>query len=289
MVWLYVLNALLMLGLPLALGAFLSRRLRVPWRLWGVGAATFILSQIGHLPFNAAALNPVLRGLPDNAWRVPLQALALGLSAGVFEEIARYLVYRFWIKDARQWRQGVMFGAGHGGVEAMIVGVLAGMTALNLVVLTTVDPATLGLAGEQLAEVERQVAAALSVPWYFALLGAVERAFAMTFHIAAAVLVLQAVRRRNLLWLLAAILWHTALNAVSLIVLDRAGPLWSEAALAALSLGSLAIIFWLRDPAVPPAPEPAPAPPPAPQPAPVAAPLAPPPLSAEALEKTRYQ
>jgi len=44
------LSALLMILLPLALGACLARRYRVPWSLFGWGAVTFIGAQLVHLP-----------------------------------------------------------------------------------------------------------------------------------------------------------------------------------------------------------------------------------------------
>jgi uncharacterized membrane protein YhfC len=282
---LYVLNFVLMIALPLVLGAFLARRYGVAWRLFFVGAVTFVLSQVGHLPFNVLAFNGVLLP-PATSWARPVLAVAAGLSAGVFEEVARYLVYRFWIKDARTWRQAVMFGAGHGGGEAMIIGVLAGLTTLNLLALANRDLNTLGLNPEQLTALQAQLAAFQAGPWYMALLGVAERIFAIIFHISAAVLVLQVFRRRNLLWLAAAILWHTVLNAASLVVLDQAGPMWTEVALGGLSVISLAIIYILRDPPAPAAPA---APPPEPRPEPATSPLTPPPLTAEALKETQYQ
>lgn len=285
LIFLYVINFLLMIGLPLLLGAWLARRYRVPWRLYIIGAVTFVLSQVGHIPFNAVVLNG--RVLPPAAdWPEPVLFIFLGLSAGLFEETARYLVYRFWIKNARAWREGVMFGAGHGGGEAIIIGLLAALQTIQLLALQNTDLNTLGLNPEQLAALRVQLDAFFNAPWYMTLLGAVERVFAIIFHISAAVLVLQVFRRRNILWLGAAILWHTALNAVSLFVLDAAGPVWTEVALGGMTLVSLAIIYVLRDP---PAPEGAGTPPPEPLPAPATGPLELPPLTAEALKETKYQ
>jgi uncharacterized membrane protein YhfC len=278
---LYFVNALLMIGLPLGLGAFLARRYRVSWRLYLIGAATFVLSQIGHIPFNQLVLVPLTKGWPQTA-----MLIAFSLSAGLFEEPARYLVYRFWIRRARAWHEAVMFGAGHGGGEAIIFGALALMGAINILVLQSVDVTTLGMTPQQLEAARTGLQAALSVPWYMTLLGAVERVWAMIFHMSAAVLVLQVFHRRNILWLLAAILWHTVLNAVALLVATSAGPLWSEAALGGLALISLVILYLLRDP---PVPEGAAAPPPEPLPAPVTGPLEPAPLTDEALKETRYQ
>lgn len=41
---LLAINALLMIGMPILLGVFIARRLNQSWKLFGIGAATFILS-----------------------------------------------------------------------------------------------------------------------------------------------------------------------------------------------------------------------------------------------------
>jgi uncharacterized membrane protein YhfC len=247
---LYVLNALLMIGLPIVLGLILARRYGLSWKLYFIGAVTFVLSQVGHIPFNMLALNGSVLP-PAGQWPLPVLAVFLGLSAGAFEEVGRYLVYRFWIKDARHWRDAVMFGAGHGGGEAIIIGVIAGITTINLLALSGTDPAALGLPPEQLRIAQAQLAAFHAAPWYATLFGAVERVFAITFHISAAVLVLQVFRRGSVLWLVAAILWHSTLNAVAVTVQSLAGALWAEAALGGLTLISIAIIYGLREPSEP--------------------------------------
>src|SRR5699024_12800015 len=51
----------------------------------------------------------------------PIQyAIVLGFSAALFEEGARYLAMRYLMKQ-RDWRSGFLFGAGHGGIEALII------------------------------------------------------------------------------------------------------------------------------------------------------------------------
>lgn len=252
--WLLTVNALVMLLAPLALGIWLASRWRAPWRLFGVGAITFFLSQVGHLPFNQWVLNPLLPE-PQEFGRILLIALLLGLSAGLFEEGARYLIYRFWLRDARDWRDGLMFGAGHGGLEAIILGLLALVGVFNTYLIASGQAAQMVSPeqAEQLTAAEAQIAAVLNLPRYNLLLGGVERLIALATHLALAQLVLQVFVRRRLLWLGAAVGWHMLLNAVAVVgALSGWTPIAIEGALALLALGSLAIIRALYRPSTPP-------------------------------------
>ena len=252
---LLTLNSLLMIFLPLLLGIWLVRRYRVSWKLFLVGAAGFVVSQIGHIPFNRFLLDPFVADFlaqGETTGRVLIAALLLGLSAGVFEEVTRYLFYYFR-KSMRDWDEGLMFGAGWGGVEAIIFGLLAATTIVNVYIYQN------GLlenfmTAEQLAGSAEAIAAGAaqieelvnSPPWMF-LLGAVERVFTLIIHISLSILVLQAFVRRNIMWLFAAIGWHTLVNAVAVVgLLQEWDPLLIEAAigLPALIIGLFIIRYF---------------------------------------------
>jgi uncharacterized membrane protein YhfC len=151
-----------------------------------------------------------------------------------------------------------MMGAGHGGIEAIILGVLVLLTYVSMLIARGVDLSGLVPAAQQ-GLAEQQIQAYWSTPWYFSLFGALERVFAITFHVAASVLVLQVFVRRQIRWLWFAVGLHTLQNAVALVAAGKWGPMAAEAALALLMLVSLAIIFGLRQPDPVPAPEPPPA------------------------------
>jgi uncharacterized membrane protein YhfC len=248
----YSLNFILMIALPVALWLFLWWRWRnvgFSWRLIVAGALTFIASQLVRLPLLAGATllfqTGALPAIPpgySNAFNLAV----LSLTAGLFEEGARYIGYRFAIKDARTWRQGVTYGAGHGGLEAILLGVLVALTFANMVVLQSVDATALPIPEEQRAVTVKAVAEFWSQPWYLTVLGAVERALALTLHITLSVVVLQSVVRGNLWWLLAAIVWHGLTNLIAVGVLQVAGPLASEAALAVIAAINLWALFRLR-------------------------------------------
>ncbi|MEK7324363.1 MAG: YhfC family glutamic-type intramembrane protease [Chloroflexota bacterium] len=247
----YSLNALLMVTLPIGLGLFLARRLNLRWGLFGVGAVTFVASQVVHLPLNAGLTWLFVKDIlpsPPTEWQLLFNVTVLGLTAGLCEETARYAVYRWWIRSARTWREALMFGAGHGGIEAILLGALAGIAFVQLAALRDTDLTTLPLTAEQLAALQKQLTDYWAAPWYFGLLGAVERALALCLHLSLAVLVLQVFRRKQVWWLGAAILWHATVNAVALYVFKIWGAYWAEAVLAGLAAASLGIVFALRSP-----------------------------------------
>jgi uncharacterized membrane protein YhfC len=190
-----------------------------------------------------------------------------------------------------------MFGAGHGGTEAFIVGLIAAVGAINLFVARNVDPAQLGLTGDKLAAAQAQVAAAFSVPVLYPLLGAYERVLALCTHLLLAVLVMRAFTHRNVLWLAGAILWHALTDAVAVFVAIPGGPvslalnlqpmgaaLVTEGAISVLAAIAVILIFVLREPEPLPAPvDVAPLPPAAPES------LRPAPATSDQLDRTRYQ
>jgi uncharacterized membrane protein YhfC len=254
----YALNGLLMIAMPIGLAIFLTRRWKMGWGVWWIGFATFIISQVGHIPFNSlvtSLLNKTgLMYWPQTAQLI-FSAIFLGLSAGIFEEVSRYLVLRFWAKKARSWRNGVLFGAGHGGSEAIILGALVLLGYVTMLIFRSTDLSTL-VSADQLALVQQQVAAYWSAPWYGTLLGAVERFLTIPCQIFMAVLVMQAFTRKNILWLFAAIGYHALLDAVAVFCQPYVSSYVLEAIVAVFAVVSVILTFALRQPEPQPDPEP---------------------------------
>lgn len=245
----FALNFSLMIAMPILLGRFLAQRRGVSWRLFAIGAVTFVLSQMLHIPFNWLILQkwqllPTDTAVPTNL--IPL-SLFLGLSAGLFEEGARYLTYRFWAKEARSWGKGLMLGAGHGGVEAILLGLLGAINVGALALLqrgmflSVIPP-------EQLPLLQEQITAVFATPMPMILLGAAERLFALCVHLALSLLVMQVLVRKQLRWLWLAILWHALLDATAVFAATTWSPVITEALIGVFALLSVGLIFWLRRP-----------------------------------------
>jgi uncharacterized membrane protein YhfC len=211
-----------------------------------------------------------------------------GLSAGLCEEGARYAAYRWWARDARSWSKALLLGCGHGGAESILLGLLVLYGLLSLWSLRGTDLSTL-VPAEQLAAAQRQIDAYWSMPWYEAVLGAVERALTIPVQMGFSVLVLQVFTRQQVRWLFLAIAWHAAIDGVIAGYLAQVwqGVEWApyalEGAVAVTTAISLALIWLLRtpEPDLAAAPAAEPSPPPVFQPREI-------PETEEALEGTRY-
>ena len=240
-----IINAGLMIGIPITAALLIYKRGKSGFRPIWIGAAVFILSQVGHIPFNQFLMVPGLKALGvDVAAQggVSLWVLgaAAGLSAGVFEEIARYLALKFWLKKDAHTLLPLKYGIGHGGVEALLVGGLA-LIALVQVLVLRGEGAIAALDSETVALVHSQLEAYWAVPWYQSLLGAWERISAMMFHVGASILVYKTVRSKKLIYLIVAVLWHMLLDAFAVIAVQQLDLVLMEALIFVFSAGWL---YW---------------------------------------------
>lgn len=245
-----VANSFLMIGMPLVLGVVLVRWLKVEWKIFGMGAVVFIGSQVLHVPFNFWILSPAIERLGFEVSQAGLGlfvvAVFYGLSAGIFEELARYFAYRYWVQEARNWSAGLMFGAGHGGIEAIIFGALAAYGLIQALIYKNADLATV-VPAEQVELAAAQLETYWSLPWYLAIMGAVERVGAICIHLSASILVMQVFRRRNHLWLWTAIGWHTLIDAVAVYSIQVWGVLFTEGFVLLFGVLSILIVWALRE------------------------------------------
>ena len=241
---------------PLALGVLARRRLGVSWRYFGYGALIFVLFQlVSRVPITLAIQALIAPQL--QASRVALIAwIAISaLTAGLFEELGRYVGYRWLLKrEPKTWAKGVMYGLGHGGIESMLL--IAGLVAITLIqvlALTRTDLSTLPLTAEQRTLATQQLAAIAAQPSWVPLLGAWERLWTIPLHVALALLVLQVFRRGNMRWLWLAILAHALVDllaaGVTPILQLNGMPalLVPEAIVTVVGLLSLWAIWALRD------------------------------------------
>ena len=239
-----------MLAMPLGLVIYLTHTWKLGWRLWFIGMATFILSQVGHFPFlwlstlimNRPPLVNVFLSMPPSLLII-FNGIFVGLAAGLFEELFRYGMYRWWAKEARSWRTGILTGVGHGGAEAIIAGSLALYSFLQMLAYRNIDLSAV-IPAERLP-----VALYWSTAWYDVFLASFERLSAIIIQISMAVLVLQNFARKQWFWVWLAVLYHAFVDFFT--VPAGAGDIskyGAEAILGGFAILSIFIIFALRRP-----------------------------------------
>lgn len=181
----------------------------------------FILEQLAHsLILGSPAGNVIQR----NVW---LYAVYGGLMAGLFEETGRFLAFRTVLKRKLDKDQNsLMYGAGHGGFEAITV---LGIPMINDIIysvfLNTGHAGTLTgtLSGEALTRMNEVFSTLVSTPSGLFLLGAAERIMAVILQIAFSVLVWFSVKQKSRRYLYpAAIGLHFIVDAVT-VLLSRNG------------------------------------------------------------------
>ena len=88
---------------PLALGLFARRRLGVSWRYFGYGALIFVLFQlISRVPITLAIQALIAQQLQASRAALIAWIAISALTAGLFEELGRYVGYRWLMKGERK-------------------------------------------------------------------------------------------------------------------------------------------------------------------------------------------
>lgn len=155
---------------------------------FGLGIIAFVVSQILlRIPLMQYLGQNSLAYSMFQATQPVLFAILIGLSAGVFEELARFIAIKYVMKQ-RDWQSGFLFGIGHGGIEAVL---FVGISALSLLF----SPAII-FGGD------------------LYVIGGIERFFAMLLHIGLSLIVLQGVVRKKFLYIIVAILVHGFVDAL---------------------------------------------------------------------------
>ena len=173
---------------------FVWRRWRLPWWLWGAGAALWVASVALKGLAAWLTLVPVslwLQRLLPFSWAGPMFWCYLGSLTGVFEcgiflAVAWLLRRRVWT-----WREALTLGLGFGGVEAVVAGLLTGVTVWQAGFWDCVGRSS----------------DALTAPF--------ERLITLPIHAAAAVMILHGLRTRQWRWFWVSFVYKNAIDTIA--------------------------------------------------------------------------
>ena len=235
--------ALIGVAIPVVLYILLRKKGANHLPFW-TGAVTFVLFALGleNLVYAILMKTPFWLTINSNFWLV---AIFGGFMAGLFEETGRFFAMKTVLRKKRaNDYNGIMYGAGHGGIEAVIL--LSVTMVINVIFsLQTNAGIASPFGGPDLAQ---QFA---NMPFWVMLVGALERISAVASHISLSVLVWFAAKDKKKFMLYPlAILLHLVIDAVA-VILSRLGMnVWLiEGAVYAMAIALvlLAISVWKKN------------------------------------------
>ncbi|MCM1577425.1 MAG: YhfC family intramembrane metalloprotease [Ruminococcus sp.] len=206
---------LLCMVIPIvAVTVFKRKNKDVPLSLFFIGAAAFavfalVLEQLLH-----TVMLPIVLGKPV------AYVIYGALAAGVFEETARFTVYKTFMKKSPDCRSAIMYGLGHGGFEAIII---AGFNMFSMCVFMSMINSTsleefaqmYSQGNEATAETVRtQMSALVGYGFANAVPVVFERCIAITLHTALSVIMFGILRGKPLCYPVC-ILIHTIADVPS--------------------------------------------------------------------------
>ena len=206
---------------PVALFVYFRRKKGADVLPFFVGCAVmllfaFVQESLAHSVVLGSPAGAAIRG---NVW---LYALYGGLMAGLFEETGRYLAFKTVLKKSLSNNaNALMYGAGHGGFEAIVI---LGITSINNIAWSVMinsgstGAITGALSGDALTQAEAVIGQLTTTPPALFLLGGVERVLAIILHIALSVLVWFAVKKSRIQLFLLSIFCHFFIDAVTVLL-----------------------------------------------------------------------
>ena len=234
------------IALPVVLLIVVHKKTKARMAMAVIGAATFflfamVLEQILH----AVVLGVGGERITGNIW---IYGLYGGLAAGLFEEGGRFVAMRFAMKKQLNLPNALMYGVGHGGIEAILIVGLASVS--NLVTSIMINAGTLEASLGALDQATKeatltQLSALWTTPSYQFFLSGIERIVAVTLHIALSVLVFQAVKLgKKRYWFLAFAI-HAGVDFVTVVAANYLNLVLVEVMLAVLVAGVVALTISL--------------------------------------------
>ena len=207
-----IISLIISFVVPIALGIVFCKRFSGTFKAILIGALVFFI-------FQMVLRIPMLQIFSRQSWYIAMSknhfifSIFLGLTAGIFEEIGRFIGFKFILKDRLNFGNGLAFGAGHGGIEAIL---LVGVTYINNLIYSNfinsgkLEEVFAGKIPQQTIDMIRNML--INTPAYNFLLAGIERIFAITIQIALSLLVLQSVRDKRWSYLIIAILIHMLID-----------------------------------------------------------------------------
>ena len=223
-------SMLVSLAAVIAVFVYGRKKLHAPVASFFVGFGTFVLFALvlESLLHNLIYPTPVGQKIWGNTW---LYALYGGAAAAIFEETGRIFAAKTFLRKRNDPVNAYMYGAGHGGVEALTVGVVTQVSNLSLAFMINAGKAgelLSPLSGAQYDSALEQLRALCGESPAFFLAG-YERVLALVFHICLSLILFRGLREHRGRLVLLCYALHFALDAILVLINKAFGMIAAEA------------------------------------------------------------
>lgn len=208
-------SILLSIIFPIVLIIVLKKKTGASLKAFFIGVLTFIifvtvLEQGLHGFF--LIKNKTTADFLNKPWAYMLYG---GIMAGIFEEVGRFIMIKFFLKSELNFNNSIAFGLGHGGIEAILIGGIANINILIYsfminsntfdFIIKKASPSTL----KSLDTLKMQLINSNSYIW---LLSGIERIMALIIQVALSILIFKAIENKKNYLLLIAIFLHALVD-----------------------------------------------------------------------------
>ncbi|MBS4216278.1 YhfC family intramembrane metalloprotease [Neobacillus rhizophilus] len=182
----------------------------------GVSAKPVILGAVGFIVFTQVLEKilhvVVITSFPNYADHPLAWGTYGALAAGLFEELGRFILFTWLLKKFHDYKGGISFGIGWGGIEAILLMlVVCGQALVFSFMLNagTFESSMVQLPSDQVAAIKEGILSQGIDFYYFAIL---ERFLAVFMQMAFSLLVLLGVTKKKFSYVILAVLIHAGVD-----------------------------------------------------------------------------
>lgn len=235
---------IIVIGLPIAAGFWLYKKLGVSWKMFSYGALGYLLVQVLVSFLYSALVRLILNWntLGENQTYLLSQILVNVFLVALLGVVVRWLGMRYLKLESLE--SAFALGVGYSGAESiMLVGIPLLTTFVTMLSNLNIDPQTTSLE----PAVVDQLNELWALEFYVPLATVVERIAAFVLHITVTVLIFQVFRKKNPIWLGAAFLLEFVTTGLT-VVLAEAGVHYGWVVLLGVVLmgGNLYLLYYLK-------------------------------------------
>lgn len=194
--------------LPIMLVIYFNKKEKFPIKTVFIGISGFIVFSL--------FLEQILHGAVISTGIIKVNTITFAiygaLAAGIFEEVGRFVMFKYFLKKNKMWKDGLGYGLGHAGIEMILIGAIS---YFNIFIMSrAINAGTINklLRTQDVILINNVKNSVKNVTLLATSTGVVERLFAFVIQIALTFIVLYAIRERKNIYLILAILIHALVD-----------------------------------------------------------------------------